>query len=195
MNEVNKKTILIVDDSIVIRKMISGFLKNDYATIEAASPSECLKILADTKPKIDLALIDVVMPEMYGFKLVKMIKKHPSYANVPCLMITTKSGKENINKAVLAGASGYIGKPFDKETIIKKISKHLKSESPPHPQKDAPPPSSGKDAESKKNEETKKDKASKKEIESKNAEGSKKDEESKNDENDISEQWEFVEDE
>ena len=183
MNEVNKKTILIVDDSIVIRKMITGFLKKDYATIEAASPSECLKILADTKPKIDLALIDVVMPEMYGFKLVKMIKKHPSYANVPCLMITTKSGKENINKAVLAGASGYIGKPFEKETILKKLNKHLKSELPPHPQKAAPSPSSGKD------EESKKDKVSKKAIESKNAE------ESKKDKNDISDQWEFVEEE
>ena len=128
MNEVNKKTVLIVDDSVVIRKMISGFLKNDYATIEAASPSECLKKLADTKPKIDLALIDVVMPEMYGFKLVKMIKKHPSYADVPCVMVTTKSGKENIDKAVLAGACDYIGKPFDKETILKKINKHLKIE-------------------------------------------------------------------
>ncbi len=150
MNQENKRTIILVDDSLVVRKMLKGYLEDKYTVIVAESPRECLKILAESKPKIDLGLIDVVMPEMDGFQLVKMIKKHPSYADVPFVMVTTKRGKENIDKAVLAGACGYIVKPFDQETILKKINKHLKIESDANSQKHEPAPNSKKDEESQK---------------------------------------------
>lgn len=126
MDKSNKRTILLVDDSLLVRKMLKRFLGDKYTIIEAGSSEECLKILTDSKPKIDLGLIDVVMPEMDGFQLVKMMKKNPSYADAPFLMVTTEIGKENIDKAVLAGACGYIVKPFEKETILKKINQHLK---------------------------------------------------------------------
>lgn len=125
MNEANKKTILIVDDSPVIRKMIKDFLKDKFNIIEAGEPKECLKILAATQPTVDLGLIDVEMPYMNGFQLVKMIKKHPVYAKVPFIMVTSLTGKENVKKAVLAGACGYIGKPFDKEMLLQKINKYI----------------------------------------------------------------------
>ena len=126
MNETNTRTILIVDDSRVFRKMLIRFIGDQYTVIEAGNSEECLKILADSKPKIDLGLIDLVMPGMDGFQLIKMIKKHPLYADAPFVIVTTTIGKENIAKAVSAGACGYVVKPFEKETILKKISNYLK---------------------------------------------------------------------
>ncbi len=141
MCEVNKKTILIVDDSPMIREMIKDFLDDKFNYIEADDPKECLGILADTKPKIDLGLIDVEMPFMTGFKLITMIKKHASYANVPFLMVTSKDGPDDIKKAAQAGACDYLLKPFDDKMLLQKIEKHIKEDSAQIPQKkDDPPP-------------------------------------------------------
>lgn len=125
------KTILIVDDSAIVREMLKKYLQDQFTIIEADKPRECLKILAGKKPHIDLGLIDVEMPEITGFKLVKMIKKHPMYADVPLVMVTSLSGKDNLNKAVLAGACDYIVKPFDKETLLQRINKHIKDKPAP----------------------------------------------------------------
>lgn len=131
MSESNKKTILSVDDSTVIREMIKGFLKDKFNVVEAGDARECLKILAGTKPKIDLGLIDVEMPGINGFQLIKMIKKHPFYAGVPCLIVTSKDDQNSVKQAVLAGACGYVVKPFSKEALLQKIDEHLKDEPAP----------------------------------------------------------------
>ncbi len=68
MNKEIQKTILIVDDSDLIRAMVKFLLKEDFTVIEAGGPKECLKNLSEKKPKIDLGLIDVEMPEMAGHR-------------------------------------------------------------------------------------------------------------------------------
>lgn len=125
MAETKKKTILIVDDDLIIREILKDFLIIDFDIIEEGDPKECLENLATTTPAIDLGLIDVEMPHMNGFKLVKMIREHPTYADVPFIMVTSRDEKEFVNQAVIAGARDYIVKPFDKETLFLKINKHL----------------------------------------------------------------------
>ncbi len=127
MAETKKKTILLVDDDPTIRKILKGFLNTNFDLIEAGDPKKCLENLATTTPRIDLGLIDVEMPHMDGFKLVKMIRKHPAYVDVPFVMVTIRDKKESVNQAVIAGACDYIVKPFDKETLLLKINKHLNS--------------------------------------------------------------------
>lgn len=139
MNDVNKKTILIVDDSPMIREMIKDFLNDKFNYLEAGDPKECLETLAATTPRVDLGLIDVEMPFMTGYKLIAMIKKHASYARVPFIMVTSRDSQDDIKKAVLAGACDYISKPFDDETLLEKIEKHLKEDSFQAPQKQEDP--------------------------------------------------------
>lgn len=127
MNEVNKKTILIVDDSLIVRETLKSYLKEvKFDIIEAGDPKECLKILSATTIKINLGLIDVEMPFMNGFELITMIHAHPHYADVPFIMITSRLDNKSISQAVKAGACDYIGKPFDRKTLLQKINKHLK---------------------------------------------------------------------
>lgn len=127
MSEANKKTILIVDDSTVVRETLKHYLKGaSFDIIEAQDPKECLKILSATTIKIDLGLIDVEMPHMNGFELIEMIRAHPSYADVPFVMVTSKHDKEHVTQAIKAGACDYLGKPFKKKTLLDKIHKHLK---------------------------------------------------------------------
>lgn len=125
MNEVNKKTILVVEDDTLTRETLKVFLKEKFNVIDAGDPGECLKSLAETTPKIDLGLIDIEMPAMDGFQLIKMLRKHPSYTNVPFIMVSSHHEKENVERAVLAGACDYIAKPLNKETILNKIDEHL----------------------------------------------------------------------
>ncbi len=126
MNKEIQKTILMVDDSPLIRAQVKSFLKENFTVIEAANPKECLKILSEKKPKIDLGLIDIEMPEMDGFQLIEMIRKDSAYANVPFIIMTSLHEKENITKAIQIKAHDFIGKPFDKKRLLEKINKHIK---------------------------------------------------------------------
>ena len=127
MSESNKKTILIVDDSLVVREMLKSYLKETgFDVIEAQDPKECLKILSASTAKINLGLIDVEMPHMNGFELIEMIRAHPSYADVPFVMVTSMQDKKHVTQAVKSGACDYIGKPFNQKTLLDKIHKHLK---------------------------------------------------------------------
>lgn len=116
-----KNKILSVDDSAIIRKIIRSAVEVlEYELLEASDGEEAILKL-HSEENIKLILLDWNMPGMNGYEFLKIAKSHNSFKNIPIMMVTTESEKENIIKAVQAGVSNYLVKPFNTEELIKKI--------------------------------------------------------------------------
>jgi two-component system chemotaxis response regulator CheY len=114
--------ILSVDDSAIIRKIIrSGVEVLDYQLVEAADGLEALSILERSSEEIGLILLDWNMPGMDGLVFLEKIKSTASLKHIPIMMVTTESEKENIIRAIQAGAINYLVKPFTIEELMKKV--------------------------------------------------------------------------
>lgn len=114
--------ILSVDDSSVIRKIIRGAVEVlEYELLEASDGLEGLSVLEEHYKEIELILLDWNMPGMNGFKFLQTIKAHPEFKKIPVMMVTTESEKNNIVKAIQAGAVHYMTKPFAMEELMKRI--------------------------------------------------------------------------
>ncbi|NQU06801.1 MAG: response regulator [Calditrichaeota bacterium] len=116
--------ILIVDDSITMRRIISNILKSaGYEdVVHAGDGNEALTKLKD----IELILTDWNMPGMDGLAFVKEVRKKSDLAKVPILMVTTEGTKDAVIDALKAGVNDYIVKPFTKSTLMEKLESILK---------------------------------------------------------------------
>jgi len=90
-----------------------------YEVDTSYSGEKCLEYLKNQKP--DLVLLDIMLPGLSGFDVCKEIKKDPSLKEIPVLMLTAKSGEQDIQKAKEAGAQDYLIKPFEADELSKKI--------------------------------------------------------------------------
>jgi two-component system chemotaxis response regulator CheY len=115
--------VLIVDDFASIRWILRNILKrNGFTNItEAHNGKNALKVLK--KEKFDLILCDWDMPVMSGLELLNKVRSDDEFKNVPFIMITSESQKDNILSVVKAGATDYVMKPFTAETISEKLQK------------------------------------------------------------------------
>lgn len=112
MAQIEKKpTILVVDDTADILRVVMELLKEEYSLKIADSPKKALNLL-ETKPDIDLILLDIMMPEIDGFEVCKKIKQNPFYRDVPIIFLTALADEAQIIKGFEAGAIDYITKPF-----------------------------------------------------------------------------------
>jgi len=114
--------LLVVDDSLVIRKVIraaADVLKME--TEEAQDGVEALELLAKHYKEIDLVLLDWNMPEMSGYDVLVEIKGNEKYRDIPVMMVTTEGQRSSIVAAVRAGADNYLTKPFTVEELETKI--------------------------------------------------------------------------
>jgi two-component system chemotaxis response regulator CheY len=119
------KTILIVDDSISMRKMVAFTLEESgFAIAEAENGAEALKTIAAAK--FDLILADVNMPEMDGITFVRAARALPEYRYSPILILTTESAGEKVQMARQAGATGWIVKPFEPERLLEAVRRVLR---------------------------------------------------------------------
>lgn len=117
-----KQKILSVDDSAIIRKIIRGSVEVlKYKLLEASDGKEALSVIAKEWENIALVLLDWNMPGMNGYEFLGTVKKDVLYKNIPIMMVTSEGEKENIVKAVKAGVSNYLLKPFTSEELTKKI--------------------------------------------------------------------------
>lgn len=117
--------ILAVDDSPTMRRIIVNTLKRAGYTdvVEASDGKDALaKLKVD---KINLIITDWNMPEMDGLTLVSTLRAMDEYKDLPVLMVTTRSVKEDIVQALKAGVNNYIVKPFTPDTLKEKIENVL----------------------------------------------------------------------
>jgi two-component system chemotaxis response regulator CheY len=104
--------ILIVDDSATIRKMVRSSLQTitDAAFTDAATGLEAIEQLA--LGPIELIVLDLNMPDMHGVDVMRFVRGHKAYKNVPIIVLTTRGDETSRETAVAAGATTYLTKPF-----------------------------------------------------------------------------------
>ena len=114
---------LIVDDSSVMRKIVERALRqaglDSLVVHEAGSGTDGLELLK-TK-QVDLILSDINMPSMDGLEFLRQLRAQNLAPGVPVVMITTESSEEHVKQAILAGAQGYIRKPFTAEQVKERV--------------------------------------------------------------------------
>jgi two-component system chemotaxis response regulator CheY len=114
---------LIVDDSAVMRKIVERSLRqaglDPLAVLEAGNGVEGLDQLKSQQ--VDLILSDINMPLMDGLEFLRQLRAQKLASGVPVVMITTESSEEHVKEAILAGAQGYIRKPFTAEQVKERV--------------------------------------------------------------------------
>jgi two-component system chemotaxis response regulator CheY len=114
---------LIVDDSSVMRKIVERSLRqaglDPLIVHEAGSGIEGLELLRSKQ--VDLILSDINMPSMDGLEFLRQVRAQNLAPGVPVVMITTESSEEHVKQAILAGAQGYIRKPFTAEQVKERV--------------------------------------------------------------------------
>lgn len=117
-------TIVCVDDSPTVLQAINSFLDDTSFTIVMVNdPVRALMQVVRSKP--NLVLLDVTMPNLDGYELCSLLRRHPTFRNTPVIMVTGNTGFIDRAKAKLVGASGYLTKPFTQSDLLKIVFKHL----------------------------------------------------------------------
>jgi DNA-binding response OmpR family regulator len=119
-----QKKILLVDDSptiLMMEKMILA--KEPYALVVAKDGHEALAKARSERP--DLILLDVVMPKMDGFQVLKTLRGEQATRTIPIIMVTTRGEASNIEGAYASGCTDYVTKPFDGFELISRIRNYL----------------------------------------------------------------------
>jgi chemosensory pili system protein ChpA (sensor histidine kinase/response regulator) len=122
-------SILIVDDSPSVRRVLTNLVKNaGWKPITAKDGLEALEILHHTANVPDLILLDVEMPRMDGYELLATLKASEAYRAIPVVMVTSRAGDKHRRKALDLGGSGYVVKPYQDEALLN-VVRHLVRES------------------------------------------------------------------
>jgi two-component system, chemotaxis family, chemotaxis protein CheY len=120
----NALSVLIVDDSSVMRKIVERSLRQAGLQIkevfEASNGVEALARMQQTH--VDLILSDINMPTMDGLEFVRQLQVVENAKGVPIVMITTEGGEAHVVQALSCGAQGYIRKPFSSDQIKERIT-------------------------------------------------------------------------
>ena len=124
--EVAKQRILLVDDSSMNRMMLSEILGADYRILEAENGAECLDMMKGYAGDIALVLLDINMPVMDGYEVLKTMNANHSIEDVPVIMISSEDSEESIRKVYELGASDYVTRPFDAKVVYRRVSNTIK---------------------------------------------------------------------
>jgi two-component system, chemotaxis family, chemotaxis protein CheY len=119
------RTILIVDDSPTIRRMIRASLGilPDTTMTEAASGLQAIEALAVSP--VHMVLLDLNMPDMHGLDVLRFVRSHDHYKDVPVMVLTTRGDSTSRDAALQAGASAYMTKPFSPTVLAASVAELL----------------------------------------------------------------------
>lgn len=125
MNDLGKKSILLVEDDVFMLEILSEkLLKSGFEVNIAKDGEECMKILESLKP--DIILLDILMPKMDGVEVLRKMKISPELSSIPVVVLSNLGQKEEIDIALGLGAKDYIIKAnFTTKEIIEKIKNVL----------------------------------------------------------------------
>ena len=125
-NDITKAKILIVEDEVHINRLIELILQSGgyYKILKAFDGSSALDIIKNNKP--DLVLLDVMIPNIDGFELCKIIST-PELSSIQVIMLTARKMEEDILQGFENGAIDYISKPFSNKVLLARIKAHLEN--------------------------------------------------------------------
>jgi len=121
----NSKTILLIDDDIDISKLTKIVLEEaGYKVTTVFRGKEGIRKAKENK--IDLIILDIMMPGMDGYQFCKLIKNRHSYQNIPVVICTAKRTRDDLEKAIKVKVDDYLLKPFSREYLLEKVEKWIK---------------------------------------------------------------------
>jgi len=121
-----EKVIMVVDDSVTVRKVTSRFLEREgFRVITAKDGVEALQLLQDHIP--DVMLLDIEMPRMDGFEVAKNVRTSSRLRDIPIIMITSRTGEKHREHAFELGVNKYMGKPYQEDLLLSNIQELIKS--------------------------------------------------------------------
>jgi DNA-binding response OmpR family regulator/HPt (histidine-containing phosphotransfer) domain-containing protein len=120
----SKPVILAVDDDPVIRETITALFGRDFTVLTAADGSDGLRLVRERVPR--LVLVDETMPNMSGLDLVKALRAEKGHEDIPVIMITSHTRPQDVVRALAAGVTDYIAKPFRPEELVTKVRELLR---------------------------------------------------------------------
>lgn len=127
-SEAHKKNIvMVVDDSLTVRRVTQRFLMREgYQVVLAKDGVDALEKLQEVKP--DVMLVDIEMPRMDGFDLIRNVRSDSRIAQTPIIMITSRTASKHRNYAMELGANEYYGKPFQEQQLLESIEEFVGKE-------------------------------------------------------------------
>ncbi len=118
--------VLVADDEFRIRKLLVEFLQREgYRTLEAIDGEQAIDIIFESKNRIDLVILDVMMPKYDGWFVLERIRE---FSTVPVIMLTARSDESDQLKGFKLGADDYVTKPFSPSVLMARINNILKKE-------------------------------------------------------------------
>lgn len=125
-NDVGKaaETVLIVDDNADMRQHLKSIIETEFNILTAQNGLQALEIIRNRK--ISLVVSDIMMPVMDGISMLKEIKKHPSTAPLPVILLTARAGEESRIEGYETGADDYLVKPFSAKELLARIKAQVK---------------------------------------------------------------------
>ncbi len=135
MNTNEKRTILIVDDVEMNRKILSVILADNYNIIEADNGASAKEILEQSPEPISLILLDIIMPVMDGFTFLKHLRGTERYKEIPVILVTSETYEENILNGIQIGAQDVIAKPYTPELVLLRVNNLIELSEKQHPDK------------------------------------------------------------
>jgi putative two-component system response regulator len=124
MNTIHRATVLIVDDTPDNITLLANLLKDKYQTKVATSGATALQIVASSK--VDLVLLDIMMPEMDGIETCRRLKAEEATASIPVIFLTAKNLQEDEAMGRSAGAVDFLRKPVNPDLLFARVAAHLK---------------------------------------------------------------------
>ena len=118
------KMVMVVDDSVTVRKVTSRLLeRHGYEVVLAKDGLDAITKLEDVRP--DIMLLDIEMPRMDGFEVASLVRHNPNLIGLPIIMITSRTGEKHRERAFQIGVNAYMGKPFQEQQLLETISELL----------------------------------------------------------------------
>ena len=122
----NKSQILLVDDSAMNRLLLKEILGGDYSILEAENGQECLEKMQAEAGNIALVLLDINMPVMDGFEVLKAMNANHTIEDTPVIMISSEDSDAAIRRSYELGASDYVNRPFDARIVYRRVTNTIK---------------------------------------------------------------------
>ncbi|MBI4463072.1 MAG: response regulator [Acidobacteria bacterium] len=119
------RRILIAEDDAASRELLAEILSNlGYEVVEACDGGEALQKIEETAP--DLILLDIQMPVLDGFAVVRRLREHPRFCSRPVVAVTAYAMQGDREQTLQAGFNGYLSKPVDAAVLRVEIERHLR---------------------------------------------------------------------
>ena len=121
-----KLNVLIVDDSRLNREILSSMLGDQFSIMEASSGEECLELLKQYGTGISIVLLDILMPGMSGFDVLRYMNSDHWIDDIPVIMISSDYTAESVREAYDLGVTDYIRRPFDSKIVFHRVFNTIK---------------------------------------------------------------------